>query len=255
MAGEQALDGRADLPSIDRAFRSSRHGKAAVDALLPLLSPWELLYLRQKVNAISIESTDANAFATCIDLPGTTLIDIGSYLDCTDLIRLRAVSKAWKIVWMQHEVLRDVFRRHFPEIWALISDNEDLEALLLRSMRLNRLENFSSALFDFVPWNGVGGGVTRTTEQPGHAAQPNTRTTDAEPVMDHRVPGKPNRYNEGRFAWESSQGAIIVEDVRSGQRDRLVVSDDARRGRSPVVILALSSKVIVAGIGPKPMHL
>lgn len=238
------MDNSADndivAAAIHMAIQGPRRGRDAVDALISRLSPWELLYLRSRARGIQVDATQANGFATCANLPADILRLIVEYLSPHDLPSFRRVSRGWKRVWMQPDILRVVFRQHFPGLLEFHPEDQDLERLFLDTMSRYQCKSQQECYSTVVPWDI---NVTlRSHPADGRSILP-LPTNSLRRSMHY--PGPHSLYYNGRVVWQPALGQIVVDDLRSGHRARYAAGVDPRRRRSEGKLAALTDTLVV----------
>lgn len=245
MASSKAIppDSDASAAEVRQAWQGPRRGRGAFDVFLDHLSPWELIYVRTKACAITVEATKENGFATCETLPPEVLECIAPHLTPCDVLRLRQVSQGWRHCWMNYHVLRTVFQRFYPGI--LEADAPDPERLLISTMGSYRRKRTRDWLGGFIPF------VPERFHIPARDGLLTTSLSLGTTGAYMRRPGPYPFYNEGKVAWQRFNGHVIIDDLRTGKRVRCFREADPRRRQGWSLLVAITGKMVVlASSGP-----
>lgn len=245
--------------ALETIISGPRGAKDVIDALLPRLSAWELVYLRYKARDFKPKTSHGEPIKTCVDMPPELLTCIAEFLDLHDLLTLRRVSRQWQLTWMQGAVVRAVLPLHFPGLIQLHPDDLDPEPFLLAAMNRSRCRRQSNCHSAAVPWD-IDGALPDLP--------PDGRTSVAlsdppGPVVGRRLPhsqledfdgqhhqfvnlDKPaSLYCGGRMVWQPALGKLVIDDLRAGRRVLLATQPDPRRQIGFETPVALSEKLIV----------
>lgn len=236
--GDSKNNDDAVAAELQAALQGPRRGRDAIDALIPLLSPWELIYLRGRTRDIHVDAISSNGFATCLDLPMDILVLILDHLGRHDLLVLRRVSRAWNRLWMQGDVLRTVLWNHFPGLLQLHPGEQDLEHLFLNIMNRYRCKPQGKLGSATVFWDILGN-------------LPSSFTLSTSLVGRYRSNPEPRRiYSSGKVVWKPASGEIVIDDLRSGTRTRCPTFPDPRRRNDYGDPVALTETLVVLSTAP-----
>lgn len=157
------------------------------------------------------------------ELPVEIRLSITNYLDVSDLINIRGVSRRWFQSWTQvpicNKLMKENFRSAFENSYSLLPDEQKPSAFIAASDRLHSMQNgdyYSMKILNY--------------QTP--------RLGEPSPVFDRL-------YNNGRVAW-SIEERVMVSTICSG-----TIRTYMSPHRENMKILALSDKVIVATAGDK----
>ena len=226
--------------AIQAALQGPRRGRGAIDVLIPLLSPWELVYLRDRTRDIRVDPTQANGFATFLDVPVDILCILAEDLGPRDLLVFRRVSKAWKYLWMQTDVLRVILHNHFPGLLQLQPGEQDLERIFLQVMSRYQRKPRDMQSSAAIAWTIDG---HRSLLADGHTLFP----LFTRPVYRYPDgPVSPPLYSNGKVVWQPTSGEFVIDDLHSGNYTRCTTSPDPRsRAKGYGRPVALSKELLV----------
>ncbi|KAF4448498.1 hypothetical protein F53441_8084 [Fusarium austroafricanum] len=199
--------------------------KERLDRLFDDLSPWDILYLRQKVR-------DANiTLAGLQDLPQELIYSILSYLEFDDYRCCIWTCKKWNATWTQEAVITQALRHFFPGLQIRYPETspQDLYSAQLK-LHLKWRQPHSKSTW--IPWN--------LESCPFFTDLPEVAGTGAESVDAPR----PFLYNKGKLVWQPSPRTFIVDDLRTRQRLRFVPPGSAMTGEK-YQTAALSDQLLV----------
>lgn len=236
--------------AIREAIKSPRGVKNAIDALVPHLSDWDLVYLRWKVRNIP---TNPSNFSSWTDLKADILYQIVSYLSIEDFVNFRLVSKRWKQLWMEENqeiILNRALRQFFGGIQKVRSEVTDLEQLLLLTHFSCRRKDLDDCAMAFVPWD-----ILHPSARDGSSIEINA-TNGLQLSTKHTAKGFSDKnesiplYNDGKVAWQSDANLVIVDNLFSGRRMQYTLGQDPRKARKRMQLVALTKQLIVLAVSP-----
>ncbi|KAL6920546.1 hypothetical protein FSHL1_004525 [Fusarium sambucinum] len=174
-----------------------------LDRLFANLSPWDILYLRKKIQATTI------TFAGFQDLPPELVCTVLFYLDFDDYQYCIRVCRKWREIWTQETVLTQALRQFFPGLQLSYPDVSP-QALYAREVQKHVKWRQPHCSYTWVPWNM---GASDVFIDPPEFAQPARKNTNV-PWHFH--------YNKDKLVWQSTPRTFIVDDLRTRQRLRFL---------------------------------
>lgn len=208
--------------------------KVAVDGFLAGLSPWELIYLRQrllKMNIAGLRSLE--------DLPLEIVCQIAEHLNPEDLFCAAQVSQGWRTKFASDAVIEMACSNLFPGLRESLEEEEDLWRLLQEIYRLyGRLPAAHSGPWRF-NWST---NPTDTIDDMPDGSQPLTF------------------YSHGKLAYQWEDRMMLADirkllasksissatgSVSNGSIERLVAPADRRKTRGTEQIVAMSRDLLV----------
>ncbi|KAF9780405.1 hypothetical protein IL306_000059 [Fusarium sp. DS 682] len=178
-----------------------------LDRLLADLSPYDLLYLRKKIAETTI------TLAGLEKLPPEMVWEIISNLEFDDYRACLAVSKSWKAKFGQKETMTQALHHFFPGLVPMHPDDHPQKLYSLEVQKYLRWRRVYHSQ-TWTPWDlSVSHFFSRSTAA--------AHSTD--------VPW-PFLYNKGKLVWQLSTRIIIVDDIRTANRQRFSPLASAMRG-------------------------
>ncbi len=157
------------------------------------------------------------------DLPVEIRIGIAAYLDLSDLITLRSVSKRWYESWTQvsicNKFMKEYFRSAFENTYMHLPDKGKRSTFMAASDRLHAMRNGQYHSMTILSYS-------------------KEREGEPTPVLDRR-------YCRGRVAW-TIEGGVKVSELCTGNTKVYMMPD-----RDKVQFWALSETILVAGAADK----
>jgi hypothetical protein len=199
--------------------------KEELDRLFADLSPWDILYLRRKIDATSI------TFADIQDLPPELICTVLSYLDFDDYQYCMKVCRKWRKIWTQGTVLTQALRQFFPGLQLTYPDMSPQD-LYVREVQKHAKWRQPNCSHTWVPWNM---GSSDVFLDPPEFAQPMRQSNN---VPWHF------QYNKSKLAWQSTPRTFIVDDLRTRQRLRFLPPGSVMTG-TEFQSAALSDELLV----------
>ncbi|KAH6897136.1 hypothetical protein B0T10DRAFT_176767 [Thelonectria olida] len=190
------------------------------------LSPWELLYMRQKMQQTTIK------LAGLEDMPPELICLLEPHLELRDVLSCQLVSKAWSGAWSQDGVAYQVCNRYFPGLMEM-HPFEAFGRLLVDALNKRRREHSSKRL---IRWNT--NWETPIFQNPSRRPRSIPLDTGSEHSQQY-----PIRYVDGKMAWQPRRDLVIVDDLNTKIRQRVVCP----RLEPPLryQLVALSSQLVV----------
>ncbi|TEA10120.1 hypothetical protein C8034_v010489 [Colletotrichum sidae] len=210
--------------------------RAHLDHLLQALSPWELLYLKQRL------ASKPPRLASMEDLPGELVIMVARYVDYDDAMSCCRVSQGWREAWTSNLVVKHHLKTKFSNPLAFFPDGiSDLWSFLIdidstRKRRANG--NFISSLSVPIGWDAV-----RRDE----SFRMECADINYDQVQKRKAPAQSRSYAycSGRVAWQPDAYSVFVDDLRTMERILVSPSDLVLKGEDNFVIRALTESLVV----------
>ncbi|ROT35109.1 hypothetical protein SODALDRAFT_329285 [Sodiomyces alkalinus F11] len=223
--------------------------KAALVNLVDALGPWELMYLRDLVEA------RPHGLAGLVQLPQELVSEIATYLGFRDIFTCVRVSKHWRAVWTSDYVVSGYVRYFFPGLietfapiqppncWNLFRkaarryirhQRGKYVTTLAQECDATRLDS-PELLPDPISHPN---GVLRLPHPPQHIPQARSF------VLNSRL--FPVHYSHGKVARQLDGCCVILDDLVKRER-RLVSSPEARLRGWELVLVAITDKLLVFG--------
>lgn len=159
------------------------------------------------------------------ELPVEIRIGITVFLDLSDLITVRSVSRRWYDSWTQvsicNKLMKEYFRSAFENTYMHLPDIEKRYTFMAASDRLNAMQNGEYQSMAILSYD-----------------RDKNETGEPTPVLDRR-------YCNGRVGWSIESG-IKISDLCDGAITMYMLPD-----RDKVQFWALSESVLVAGTSDK----
>lgn len=225
--------------ALHELLQSRPHaGREVADALLELLSPWELLYLRRRVSSFQL---DGQAFASWPDLPQEIIVEIVAHLSLSDLLTSRLVSREWKKTWLSDYVINRYLKRSHPGVIESSPAGMPRENLLMRTILTYRRKAPNGLTGAFIPWFTRQAPQISTTRKGTPVFQ-----LSLDLVYHHEQSGAPRPlYSGGKVAWHLPSFRFGVDDIRAAQRVIYTLSIDRRRSPPVIQMAAFTGKMLV----------
>lgn len=225
---------------MDSGIAARHFGRPHVDAYLASLSPWDLLYLRDGFRKGVIKIT---GLATISDLPVEILSIIAQRLGLEDLITCRLVSRSWHSAWTQGAITAAICHYFFPgllEKYRLEGDSRTPGELLQSSLIRNLQHKHASPLkSSFILWNRR---LSSAISQPFQGQDPGADGPDE--LILFRTRGPPVFYDRGTLAWQPDSACVIVDNLRTFQRQMCCFVDSILSGER-MRLQGMSSSLLV----------
>ncbi|PNY28363.1 Uncharacterized protein TCAP_01707 [Tolypocladium capitatum] len=197
---------------------------AAIDAFLAGLSPWELMYLR---NRLRDGRAKVAGLASFEDLPAELVCAIATeHLRLEDVLNCRRVSQTWRAAWDREAVCLTLCRYFFPGLVEV--HGEDREQTLARDLFLREAEQFLRRRHGkplqkcFIVWHDAwSSGVFRNKRPEG---EEENSLQGYMPNSSRNHEGPPVVYGDGKVAWRPSNTRIVIDDLRTRQRQNCSLS-------------------------------
>ncbi|RGP60812.1 hypothetical protein FSPOR_10415 [Fusarium sporotrichioides] len=199
--------------------------KEELDRLFADLSPWDILYLRKKIEATTI------TFAGLQDLPPELVCTVLFYLDFDDYRYCTRACRKWREIWTQGTVLTQALRQFFPGLQLTYPDISP-QTLYEREVQKHVEWRQPHCSYTWIPWNM---GASDIFIDPPEFAQPERKSTYV-PWRFH--------YDKDKLAWQSTPRTFIVDDLRTRQRLRFLPPGSVMSG-AEFQAAAISEKLLV----------
>ncbi|TDZ14851.1 hypothetical protein Cob_v012168 [Colletotrichum orbiculare MAFF 240422] len=210
--------------------------RAHLDHLLQALSPWELLYLKQRL------ASKPPRLASMEDLPGELVIMVARYVDYDDAMSCCRVSQGWRKAWTSDLVVKHHLKTKFSNPLAFFPDGiSDLWSFLIdidSTQRRRANGNFISSLSVPIGWDAV-----RRDE----SFRMECADINYDQVQKRKAPAQSRSYAycSGRVAWQPDAYSVFVDDLRTMERILVSPSDLVLKGEDNFVIRALTESLVV----------
>ncbi|CAI6087237.1 unnamed protein product [Clonostachys chloroleuca] len=225
----------------------TRSGRDVVDALIPLLSDWDIIYLRQRIAELRGTPT---ALAKFTDLSLDCIYLILPYLTMRDFLAMRLVSREWNRILSQPELIVILCRIYFPGISTqkAIAAGANVQEFS-NIARLYSRKRADTCGKMFVPW-----------DIESHTAATNITTAIRDdPTSDTGPRGKYLRHptfetvcGDGKLVLLAHKNYLLVDDLAKGTRMKLALTADPRVVRRLMKVEAVTGKIIVMSSLPGP---
>ncbi|CAG1959422.1 unnamed protein product [Fusarium graminearum] len=199
--------------------------KEELDRIFADLSPWDILYLRKKIEVTTI------TLAGFQDLPPELICTVLLYLDFDDYRCCTRVCRKWRELWAQGIVFRQALRQFFPGLQLTYPDISP-QNLYAREVQKHVKWRQPYCSFTWIPWNL--GASDNFIDLPEYT-QPARHST--------HVPWR-SHYNKGKLAWQSTQRTFIIDDLHTRQRLRFIPPGSAMTG-AEFQAVGMSDKLLV----------
>lgn len=213
-------------------------GRTKVDAFLATLSPWDLLYLRDKFRNGKIPIV---GLAGLPDLPAEILSLIVTQLALDDIVSCRLVSRAWHSSWTQGAVITAISHFFFPglvEKHKQLNDSKSTQDLVQLCMAKSLRRRHARPLrTTFIFWMERGCPVFK----------PRVEQERQRPNWLRRFyysMGPPVFYDEGRLVWQVSDVDVVIDDLRTCERRYCNLMEMHLRGQK-LVLQGMSRDMLV----------
>ncbi|EHK16220.1 uncharacterized protein TRIVIDRAFT_122935, partial [Trichoderma virens Gv29-8] len=222
-----------------------RRRRESLDAFLDSLSPWDLLYMRNRLRDGHVKM---EGFAGLRELPPEVFASIVPHLRMQDVLNCFLVSKDWREAWTQGVVSTFLCRRFFPGLLELYNgDVPDRHELFLASAKRYLRKHFiSRSKRSFVSWDvGWSSDYFISREE----APPSRRLGDLRTV-DFGFAPLTICYSSGKIAWQPDNCHLFVDDLYTRERARFSFGVDFISGRPLQLQAVTDSLVILASSSP-----
>ncbi|KAL7905139.1 hypothetical protein GGI35DRAFT_472001 [Trichoderma velutinum] len=246
--GTQQLKLRQKQPKHRFIVPSSkpRRRRESLDAFLDSLSPWDLLYMRNRFRDGHIKM---EGFAGLRELPPEVFASIVPHLQLQDVLNCFLVSKDWREAWTQGVVSTFLCRRFFPGLLELYGgDVPDRHELFLASAKRYLRKHFiTRSKRSFVSWDvGWSSDYFISREE----APPSRQLGDLRKV-DFGFAPLTICYSNGKIAWQPDNCHLFVDDLYTKERARFSFGVDFISGRPLQLQAVTDSLVILASSSPQ----
>lgn len=182
--------------------------------------------MRQKMQQTTIK------LAGLEDMPPELICLLEPHLELRDVLSCQLVSKAWSGAWSQDGVAYQVCNRYFPGLMEM-HPFEAFGRLLVDALNKRRREHSSKRL---IRWNT--NWETPIFQNPSRRPRSIPLDTGSEHSQQY-----PIRYVDGKMAWQPRRDLVIVDDLNTKIRQRVVCP----RLEPPLryQLVALSSQLVV----------
>ncbi|KAL7956788.1 hypothetical protein V8C34DRAFT_315336 [Trichoderma compactum] len=223
-----------------------RRRRESLDAFLDSLSPWDLLYIRNRFRDGHIKM---EGFAGLRELPPEVFASIVPHLRLQDVLNCFLVSKDWREAWTQGVVSTFLCRRFFPGLLELyggdVPDRHDL--FLASAKRYLRKHFISRSKRSFVSWDvGWSSDYFISSQE----APPGRQLGDLRKV-DFGFAPLTICYSNGKVAWQPDNCHLFVDDLYTRERARFSFGVDFVSGRPLQLQAVTDSLVILASSSPQ----
>ncbi|CAH0046265.1 unnamed protein product [Clonostachys solani] len=225
----------------------TRSGREIVDALIPLLSDWDIIYLRQRIAELRGTPT---ALAKFTDLSLDCIYLILPYLTMRDFLAMRLVSREWNRILTQPELLVILCRIYFPGISTekAVAAGTNIQEFS-NVARLYSRKRADACGKMFVPW-----------DIEAHTAATNISSPIRDnPSGDIGPRGKYLRHPtyetvcaDGKLVLLAHKNYLLIDDLAQGTRMKLALNADPRVTRRLMKVEALTGRIIVMSSLPGP---
>ncbi|KAL6693377.1 hypothetical protein J3F84DRAFT_396299 [Trichoderma pleuroticola] len=239
--GKQQPKHRFPVPSSKPSRR-----RESLDAFLDSLSPWDLLYIRNRFRDGHVKM---EGFAGLRQLPPEVFASIVPHLRLQDVLNCFLVSKDWREAWTQGVVSTFLCRRFFPGLLELYGgDVPDRHELFLASAKRYLRKHFiSRSKRSFVSWDvGWSSDYFISSEE----APPSRQLGDLRKV-DFGFAPLTICYSDGKVAWQPDNCHLFVDDLYTRERARFSFGVDFVSGRPLQLQAVTDSLVILASSSPQ----
>lgn len=220
---------------VQRPLASSSHTRTriqVIDDFIADLSPWDILYLRGRISDATIVLSGLQ------DLPPELICLILSYLSIRDLQACILVCRAWAAAWTQDSVLSRACRSFFP---GLLETHPTTPGGQLFSMAIKKRNKWQGPFskHNWVRWNQ---GVSSVFHEPTPPSQPGPAPVDS---------WYPFLYAKEKLAWQPDLDRIIIDDLRTRERQRLLPPGGATQG-TRFRLVCISDQLLVMREASQP---
>ena len=227
---------------LDALGLNGKLRRANLRNLVARLTSREVRHLREQLDRVDLRMD------IVANLPVELRVEVAGYIGPFDVFNVLNVSKGWRALWTQLDVLQrlaDRFLPGFVKYYRLVaelnSERPDWERLFCDSMRRFRARSLSKPRLvrryelPVTKEEFDGDDFKLSPDSPPFSEWPR-RPQDA---------GSP-RYTNGRLAWQpSNTQVILVDDFRSCSRSAFLVPDLALHGHT-LRLLGLGDQLVVA---------
>lgn len=212
----------ADRPSL---------GTKQIDAFLSQLSPWDMLYLRDRVR-----NTEIKGLKQMEDLPMDLVCQVAEWLEPESLITATAVSRTWREMFSSEMVLNMACKSLFPGLRESRPECTDLLGLFQKTIqRYRRTFEYNKRRPSGMPIIGELNGIEGFYSGGERSNAGNGARDGSKPLTV---------YSHGNLAFQLKDETKVV-DVRSGSIRKYVVPTDRRKPRGSERLVAMSKDLLV----------
>jgi hypothetical protein len=225
----------------------TRSGRDVVDALIPLLSDWDIIYLRQRIAELRGTPT---ALAKFTDLSLDCIYLILPYLTMRDFLAMRLVSREWNRILSRPELIVILCRLYFPGISTqkAIAAGADVQEFS-NIARLYSRKRADTCGKMFVPWD-IEAHTAATNIDSAIRVNPTSDTGPRGKYLRNRT--YETICGDGKLVLLAHKNYLLVDDLAKGTRMKLALTADPRVVRRLMKVEAVTGKIIVISSLPGP---
>ncbi|VUC37083.1 unnamed protein product [Clonostachys rosea] len=224
-------------------------GREIIDALVPALSDWDIVYLRRRIAELRSNPT---AFAKFIDLSVDCIYLILPYLSISDFLAMRLVSSEWNKSLTQPALLVILCRVYFPGIStekAMAAGTDFQKFLDIVRVYSRKRANMCGKMF--IPWDIE----SHTMDINVSSVIRNDLTSEGGlrgKYLRHRI--SETVCADGKLVLLADRSFLLVDDLAQGTRMKLALYSDPRLTRRAMKVEAVTGRIIVMSSLPGPSH-
>ncbi|KAK5991977.1 hypothetical protein PT974_05373 [Cladobotryum mycophilum] len=219
--------------------------RESIDSFLANLTAWDLLYIRGQFRdgKVSIDG-----FAGLSELPPEVFSYIVPHLRLEDVLNCYLVCRSWRETWTQGAVATALCRRFFPGLLELyggdVPDRHDL--FLAATKRYLRRHLMRCSTRAFISWD-----VGWSSDYFRNRQRPTVELLEDLRQIDFGYSPLTVCYENGKVAWQPGNCYVIVDDLRTRQRQRFSFGIDYISGR-PLQLQSITESLVVLASSMPP---
>lgn len=206
-------------------MRALNSRQEELDSFFSELTPWDILFLRKKIEATNIELSGLH------DLPQELVCEVLVYLDFDDYRCCTRVCRKWKETWKQEAVLTRALNQFFPGLQVTCPETST-EDLYLREIQRQLKWRQPYSKHTWIPWDI---GASRFFTDLPEFHHRGTKYVEG---------GWRFHYNKKKLAWQSSERSFVIDDLRTRQRLRFIPPGSVTSG-AVYQAIAVSDQLLV----------
>lgn len=226
-------DGRERREAPPRLQDNMSQGQRnrAIDEFIESFSDWDWGYFWARFKRPKI-----TVFASLGDLPVEVLREVAAYVSLSDVLNARAVSREWRTVWTDSDVLRGVCHRYFPGAWQCLNDTVPFKTQFDGFTRQNATPAGKDWTTTALHWN-IGPQAASSSSRAGIVANTLPNLASYPPKLI---------YAAGKVAWQALPSFVVIDDLEQGTWHRVSFLRNRMAGES-TKLLAFSGELVVVG--------
>ncbi|KAI5456614.1 hypothetical protein BGZ63DRAFT_366516 [Mariannaea sp. PMI_226] len=232
--------------------------RAEIDEFITSLSPWDLIYVRHRLRNIKIELSGLE------HLPEEIVCMLIRHLRVQDFLACRLVSRGWAASWSQDLVVAQACRRFFPGVLetstiavaatATSAPELSKKAVLFRAIHMQQ-QDYRRIYFkrDAIHWNAGWDSPEFVNVLPRPQFVPDGSSSTRSRLRATARLQYPVRYANGKVGWQPLRDLIIVDNLNTRSRQRVVCPRLEAPWRCQLARLS-DQLVVIFGVNGRNSH-